>query len=163
MWPVGPQKQAVGQGLIMGLYISPVDLNPTDKHSLGGWEEALGGVCVWEGQVAACPEFHPCLGYFPGPFRFLGPLGRFWLQDPSYPSSCQCRRPHHTLPGGHPLEGSHGGSEESSGVESGCGGGQGFTQPWAQKPPHSSAFERSKSHAPFLRMGAMFKHCAQPL
>lgn len=56
VWPAGPQKQAVGQGLIMGLYISPVvspvDLNPTDKHSLGGWEEALGGVC--EGGAGGC-------------------------------------------------------------------------------------------------------------
>lgn len=92
----------------MGLYISLVDLNPTDKHSLGGWEEALGGVCGrsrWLLVLSSTPTWDT----FQAPSAFLASLGGSGYRIHLTPSSCQCKRPHHTLPGGHLLEGSHGG------------------------------------------------------
>lgn len=67
------QKQAVGQVLIMGLYILLVDLNPADKHSLGSWEEALGGVYgrrKWLLVLSTTPTWHT----FETPSDFLASL-----------------------------------------------------------------------------------------
>lgn len=78
----------------MGLYILLVDLNPADKHSLGSWEEALGGVYgrrKWLLVLSTTPNWHA----FETPSDFLASLVgvcvggvSFWLQDPSQPICC---------------------------------------------------------------------------
>lgn len=101
----------------MGLYISLVDLNPTDKHSLGGWEEALGGVCE-RSRWLLVRSSTPTWDTFRAPSAFLASLGGSGYRIHLTPGAVKAGDPSRRAPTGRQPRG----SEESFGVENGRGG-----------------------------------------